>query len=206
MEEDAEKEEKGRGLDEKSIRNIFLDLSTILVGVAIGFSVTFATELGIGGIINFLLIGVLILFFWWQYLTHRLKYVRPAMPFPIIDIFILLVISLFPCVMYSITWFMWPSYSILIVLGTLFAIWSVWWHHTIKEFSREIGEHGEGRKTKFERQLSFETAIIYFAGTIISVLYPLPISGNFIMSIVDIMTISLSLAWVGIRNKIFSRR
>ncbi|MFX0069211.1 MAG: hypothetical protein ACFE7S_03450 [Candidatus Hodarchaeota archaeon] len=206
MEEDIEREEKRRGLDEKSIRNIFLDLSTILVGVAIGFSVTFATELGIGGIINFLLIGVLILFFWWQYLTHRLKYIRPAMPFPIIDIFILLVISLFPCVMYSITWFQWPSYSILVVLGTLFAIWGVWWHHAIKEFSTEIAKHGEERKTRFERQLSVEVAIIYFAGTIISILYPLPISGSFIMSIVDIGTISLSLIWVGIRNKIFSRR
>lgn len=184
---------------------MFLDLSTILVGVAIGFSVVFATDLGIGGIINFLLVGILILFFWWDYLTHRLKYIRPAMPFPIVDVVILLVISLFPCVIYSITWFQWPSYTILIVLGSLFMVWSVWWHHTLKEFSKEIVERGEERESRFQRQLSTEVAIIYFVGTIISALYPLRVSSSFIMSIFDILSISLSLIWVGIRNKIFSR-
>ncbi len=206
MKKDKEKKKKGGGLDEGSIRSIFLDLSTILVGVAIGFSVVFATELGIGGIINFLLVGILILFFWWDYLTHRLKYIRPAMPFPIIDVVILLTISLFPCVIYSITWFQWPSYTILLVLGALFTVWSFWWHHTLKEFPKEIVERGEEREDRFQRQLSAEVAIIYFAGAIISALYPLPVSSSFIMSVFDIMFISLSLVWVGLRHKIFSRR
>ena len=109
MGEELEKEKKGTkvvqeiALGKEITRDIFINLATTLVSIAIGFSIIFATELGIVGIFVFIIIAISVLSWWWAYLRARLKYIRPGMSFPTIDALLLIVISCFPCTIYGIS-------------------------------------------------------------------------------------------------------
>ncbi len=216
MGEELDKEKKGAkvvreiALGKEITRDIFINLATTLVSIAIGFSIIFATELGIVGIFVFIIIAVSVLSWWWAYLGARLKYVRPGMSFPTIDAFLLIVVSCFPCAVYGIGNFQWPSYSILLVLASLFAVWSVWWHHTIQKFPKEISKYGEEGLSKHYRQIFAETAIIFSAGLFLSIMdisTYIPNGINFgVLTVIDIGFIIFGALWVNIRERSHFRK
>ncbi len=193
------------GLGKEITREIFVELATTLVSIAVGFSIIFATELGVVGIFVFIIVAISVLSWWWSYLSTRMRYIRPDMPFPIVDALLLIVISCFPCAIYGIGNFRWPFYSVVLVLALLFAVWSLWWHHLIKEFPEEIRKHGKERLFRHYRKIFIETAAIYgsgvfisFAGVLRDILSSTNVGG---IPIIELGFIIFGSLWVNIRER-----
>jgi len=199
-------EKRPTGLEEEVVRHIFLDLATTLVGIAIGFSVVFATEMGLTGILTFVWIAGVTLFVWWRYLGIRLKYVpllkpgQHALPFPVLDAILLIIISLIPSVSYGMAKeeLHWPLYSTLILVGLLFLVWGIWWYHILRTFPKEVAEYGEERLLKVHGRVFFETSFICFLGAGANVMFgpSLPLYFG---------AIALGMIWIPLRFHVFYR-
>lgn len=216
MGEEFEKEKKETkvvqemGLGKEITRDIFINLATTLVSIAVGFSIIFATELGIVGIFVFIIIAISVLSWWWAYLRARLKYIRSGMSFPTIDALLLIVISCFPCTVYGISNFQWPSYSLLLVFAALFAVWSIWWHHTIQKFPKEISKYGEEGLSRGYRQIFAEAAIIFSAGLFLSIIdisTYIPNGINFgVLTVIEVGFIIFGALWINIRERYYFQK
>lgn len=165
-------------VEEKHIRemfiHMFLDLASTLVGMAIGFSVIFATELGLRGIFMFIWVSVILLLCWWEYLCVRIRYVPTTMGFPLLDIAFLIAISFFPCAMYGMAseTLSWPVWVVYFVVGLYLVIWSVWMHQILQTFPEKIAEYGDERSLKAHRQVFLEASIISFTALALSIICP----------------------------------
>jgi hypothetical protein len=85
--------------DEKLTTNmLILELSTMIVAIALALSAETINSfrLSVISIIDYIVVNIIVIWFWWRYITDRLKYPIKNNSFPATDVFLLIIISLLP--------------------------------------------------------------------------------------------------------------
>ena len=85
--------------DEKLTTNmLILELSTMIVATALALSAETINSfrLSVISIIDYIVVNIIVIWFWWRYITDRLKYPIKNNSFPATDVFLLIIISLLP--------------------------------------------------------------------------------------------------------------
>ena len=82
--------------DRQTVNVLVLELATMVVAISLAFTATFVAALDINTIISYVSTNILVIWFWWGYVVDRLAYPPKTLNFPILDIFILILISLVP--------------------------------------------------------------------------------------------------------------
>jgi uncharacterized membrane protein len=82
--------------DKQTVNVLVLELATMVVAISLAFTSTFVAKLDIDSIISYIFTNVMVIWFWWEYVVDRLAYPPKTFRFPMLDIFILILISLVP--------------------------------------------------------------------------------------------------------------
>ncbi|MGC8980642.1 MAG: hypothetical protein ACP5KL_04000 [Thermoplasmata archaeon] len=157
-----------------TVNLLILELATMVVAIALAFTAQLISQLRsitLYEIIEFFLITVIVIWFWWIYVMERLEYPPKSDVFPVYDVLILISISLIPLVYRN---------GGLRYLSALFSFmmlsWSFMIYHIIKEHSEDITKEEE-RFLRTEAKLricivifSSFTALISFYSTFYSII------------------------------------
>ncbi|MGC8860328.1 MAG: hypothetical protein ACP5QH_03885 [Thermoplasmata archaeon] len=157
-----------------TVNLLILELATMVVAIALAFTAQLISQLRsitLYEIIEFFLITVIVIWFWWIYVMERLEYPPKSDVFPVYDVLILISISLIPLVYRN---------GGLRYLSALFSFmmlsWSFMIYHIIKEHSEDITKEEE-KFLRTEAKLricivifSSFTALISFYSTFYSII------------------------------------
>jgi membrane protein YdbS with pleckstrin-like domain len=157
-----------------TVNLLILELATMVVAIAMAFTAQLISQLRsitLYEIIEFFLITVIVIWFWWIYVMERLEYPPKSDVFPVYDVLILISISLIPLVYRN---------GGLRYLSALFSFmmlsWSFMIYHIIKEHSEDITKEEE-KFLRTEAKLricivifSSFTALISFYSTFYSII------------------------------------
>ncbi len=161
--------------DQTTLNVLVLELATMIVAIALAFNADslFSAPFFLGGLIGFIIITIIVIKFWWDYVMDRLEFPPKTNHFPVIDVLILILISLIPFVL---------RHGLSYTLGLLAALMIAWAFMT-KEIISENLENGNQRI----RELRIEMYERIGAGLILAV-------DSILIIINDILGYSLFLA------------
>lgn len=80
---------------------LVLELSTMIVAIALAFNAESleASRLTWASLVNFVVVNVVVIWFWWRYVVERLGNPPKRNEFPVLDVIILILISVLPVVL-----------------------------------------------------------------------------------------------------------
>jgi len=80
---------------------LVLELSTMIVAIALAFNAESleASRLTWASLVNFVIVNIVVIWFWWRYVVERLGNPPRRSEFPVIDVIILILISVLPVVL-----------------------------------------------------------------------------------------------------------
>ncbi|AFZ69949.1 hypothetical protein Calag_0163 [Caldisphaera lagunensis DSM 15908] len=124
--------------EEKLTTNVLiLELSTMIVAIALAFnsqSLNYYT-ISLPAIIDYIIVNVLVIWFWWRYISDRFKYPIKTNNFPLYDVLLLIIISLLPEIL--------RTQDIFYLTGTLAALaflWALMLRRIIREYANTIDQ------------------------------------------------------------------
>ena len=121
--------------DRQTVNVLVLELATMVVAISLAFTATFVATLDLNTIISYISTNILVIWFWWGYVVDRLAYPPKTMNFPILDIFILILISLVPFTLK----FGGTAY-ISGVVGMIIITWALLIRFILREYGVEIAQ------------------------------------------------------------------
>lgn len=77
---------------------LIIELSTMIVAIALAFNAEYLNGLGMIKVIMFIMTNIIVIWFWWQYVMDRLRFPPKDTYFPILDVIVLIMISMIPFV------------------------------------------------------------------------------------------------------------
>jgi len=77
---------------------LIIELSTMIVAIALAFNAEYLNGLGIIKVVMFVMTNIIVIWFWWQYVMDRLRFPPKDIYFPILDVIVLVMISMIPFV------------------------------------------------------------------------------------------------------------
>ncbi len=77
---------------------LIIELSTMIVAIALAFNAEYLNGLGIIKVVLFVMTNIIVIWFWWQYVVDRLRFPPKDIYFPILDVIVLVMISMIPFV------------------------------------------------------------------------------------------------------------
>lgn len=118
--------------EERLTANVLvLELSTMIVAIALALdSQSLEGRLSLGSLLDFIVVNIVVIYFWWDYVVNRLHYPPPQDRFPLLDVIILMLISVLPAAL--------RSGNELYISGIM-ASMSFAWSYIIRGFSRQGG-------------------------------------------------------------------
>ena len=80
---------------------LVLELSTMIVAIALAFNAESleASRLTWASLVNFVIVNIVVIWFWWRYVVERLGNPPRRNEFPVLDVIILILISVLPVVL-----------------------------------------------------------------------------------------------------------
>jgi len=80
---------------------LILELSTMIVAIALAFNAESleASRLTWASLVNFVIVNIVVIWFWWRYVVERLGNPPRRSEFPVLDVIILILISVLPVVL-----------------------------------------------------------------------------------------------------------
>jgi len=80
---------------------LVLELSTMIVAIALAFNAQSleASRLTWASLVNFVIVNIVVIWFWWRYVVERLGNPPRRSEFPVLDVIILILISVLPVVL-----------------------------------------------------------------------------------------------------------
>ena len=80
---------------------LILELSTMIVAIALAFNAQSleASRLTWASLVNFVVVNIVVIWFWWRYVVERLGNPPRRSEFPVLDVIILILISVLPVVL-----------------------------------------------------------------------------------------------------------
>jgi len=80
---------------------LILELSTMIVAIALAFNAESleASRLTWASLVNFVVVNIVVIWFWWRYVVERLGNPPRRSEFPVLDVIILILISVLPVVL-----------------------------------------------------------------------------------------------------------
>jgi hypothetical protein len=80
---------------------LVLELSTMIVAIALAFNAESleASRLTWASLVNFVIVNIVVIWFWWRYVVERLGNPPRRSEFPVLDVIILILISVLPVVL-----------------------------------------------------------------------------------------------------------
>ena len=80
---------------------LVLELSTMIVAIALAFNAESlkASRLTWTSLVNFVIVNIVVIWFWWRYVVERLGNPPRRNEFPVLDVIILILISVLPVVL-----------------------------------------------------------------------------------------------------------
>jgi hypothetical protein len=80
---------------------LVLELSTMIVAIALAFNAESleASRLTWASLVNFVVVNIVVIWFWWRYVVERLGNPPKRNEFPVLDVIILILISVLPVVL-----------------------------------------------------------------------------------------------------------
>ena len=80
---------------------LVLELSTMIVAIALAFNAESleTSRLTWASLVNFVIVNIVVIWFWWRYVVERLGNPPKRSEFPVLDVIILILISVLPVVL-----------------------------------------------------------------------------------------------------------
>ncbi len=170
--------------EEKLTTNVLiLELSTMIVAIALAFNAESLNNymISLGEIINYVIVNVLVIWFWWRYIRDRFKYPIKTDSFPLYDVLLLIIISLIPEVLRSQDTF---------YLSGTFAVLAFLWFLMLRDILKNYEKTMDQQSLKI---LKHQIKIRFYMGIIFLVSFALNfmsrIIGQIIFALIIFMVI-----------------
>lgn len=138
--------------DRSTVNVLVLELATMIVAIALAFNADTltTTQFRVDALLRFIIVTMVVIWFWWNYVMDRLEFPPRTGSFPFLDVLILVLISLFPIVLRAGRF----DYT-----AGLLAVLMIVWAAMLVEIVRENPEVDETRRKGLIRE-AYERALV----------------------------------------------
>lgn len=145
---------------------LVLELATMVVAIALAFSVNYLTSFDLRDILDFMLAVGIVVWFWWGYVMDRLAYPPRTGRFPLIDVFVLIFISLIPFSLRQS-----EVYALSATLATVLFAWAIMIYRIIQENKDRLDQTSR-RKLTLEVEQRVIAGLLLVADALIDLKRP----------------------------------
>jgi hypothetical protein len=125
-----------KGLSEEKLTTnvLILELSTMIVAIALAFNAQSLTiRLTLGVLIDYVVVNIVVIWFWWRYIRDRFNYPIKTNHFPLYDVLLLIIISLVPEILRTSNIFYLSG-----TMATLAFLWALLLRSISKEYKNNL--------------------------------------------------------------------
>ncbi|MDG6965413.1 MAG: hypothetical protein JRM75_01935 [Nitrososphaerota archaeon] len=146
--------------DRQTVNVLVLELATMVVAISLAFTTTFVATLDLYTVVSYIFTNIIVIWFWWGYVVDRLAYPPKTMNFPILDIFILILISLLPFALK-----LGGTSYIAGVVGMIIIVWAFLIRFILKEYGGEMApERSRSLRAEVKQRLIIGPLFVIDAG------------------------------------------
>ncbi|MDG6920227.1 MAG: hypothetical protein JRN44_00520 [Nitrososphaerota archaeon] len=146
--------------DKQTINVLVLELATMVVAISLAFTTTFVATFDLNSVVSYIFTNIIVIWFWWGYVVDRLAYPPKTMNFPILDIFILILISLIP-----FTLKLGGTSFIAGVVGMIIIVWAFLINFILREYRDEMSyESRASLQSEVRQRLTIGPIFVFDAG------------------------------------------
>jgi uncharacterized membrane protein len=153
--------------DKQTVNILILELATMIVAISLAFTSTLITTFDIDTILSFIFTNTVVIWFWWEYVVDRLLFPPKTSTFPILDIFVLILISLIPFALRE-----GHIYYISAVIGLIMFFWALMFRDIIKENLENLTPNIR-KELRAEMRQRLVVGLLFIVAALIDRYYPL---------------------------------